>query len=171
MKPKAKLRGFPIILFLLFYLFGNVGHAQEFINGKVFNTETKEVIPFATIQLKNHKLGVITNSNGDFRLSFNTEFQTDSLAISCIGFHQKTLAYSDLEPDAVNNIYLVPAVYELGEITIEAKKQKIRSEQIIRMAIKNIKNNYSNKPFSYTSYFRDYQKYNGKIYNLSLIHI
>lgn len=167
MKPNQTILFFPFLVIIFLYSSINPIKAQEFIHGNIFNKETDEVIPFATIQLKEHKFGVITNSNGDFRLSLNSAFQTDSVIISCIGFYQKTLAFSDFKSNEVNNIYLVPAIYELDEITVEAKKQRIRSEQIIRRAIKNIKNNCSIAPFSYVSYFRDYQKYNGRIYNLN----
>lgn len=166
----------PVILGLTMFLFSffnffeiENGYGQDdiFIKGKVFNEETQEVIPFATIQLKQNKVGVITNSNGDFRLGINPEFQTDSVIISSIGFQRKMLAYKYLSSSEINMIYLIPAVYKIDEVTIEAKKKKLNAEQIIRSAIKNIKNNHPFFPFNYTAYYRDYQKYNGKIFNLN----
>jgi hypothetical protein len=43
----------------------------------------------------------------------------------------------------------------------------LKSEQIIRLAIQNIHTNYPRAPFNYTAYYRDYQKNNGRIFNLN----
>jgi len=170
MNLQPAILSFSIFLFSFFNFFAieNV-YSQDnlFIKGKIFNQENQEVIPFATILLKQNKIGVISNSNGDFRLGIQPGFQADSVIISSIGFQRKALAYKSLESSKVNNIYLVPAVYKINEVTIVAKKKKLKAEQIIGLAIQNIKNNYSHAPFNYTAYYRDYQKYNGKIFNLN----
>ncbi len=116
MKIKTVILRFPILILLFICFQFNEIFAQEFINGKIFNSETNETIPFVAIQLKTSKMGVISNSNGDFRLSLNTDFQSDSVVISCIGYNHKSIAYSDLQLDKVNNVYLIPAVYEIKEV-------------------------------------------------------
>jgi hypothetical protein len=170
MNLQPVILSFSICLFSFFNFFAieNVYSQDDlFIKGKIFNQENHEVIPFATILLKQNKIGIISNSNGDFRLGIQPGFQADSVIISSIGFQRKALAYNSLESSKVNNIYLVPAVYKINEVTIVAKKKKLKAEQIIGLAIQNIKNNYSHAPFNYTAYYRDYQKYSGKIFNLN----
>src|SRR5664279_1819941 len=61
-----------------------------FIDGKVFNPSTSKPVPFATIKLKNNKLGVYANADGDFKISRNSDFEEDSLIITCIGYKQSS---------------------------------------------------------------------------------
>ena len=58
----------------------------DYINGKVINTTTLMPVPFATIKLKNNKLGVFANADGDFQMISNPELQSDSLIVTRIGF-------------------------------------------------------------------------------------
>lgn len=141
--------------------------STDFIEGKVINPATSKPVPFATIKLKNNNLGVYANANGDFKISRNPEFQDDSLMITCIGFKQSSIAYKDLIHNTVNKVYLTPVVYGLAEVKVVASRKKLRSATIIGRAIRNIKNNYPDKPYSYISYYRDYQKQDGNYINLN----
>jgi hypothetical protein len=59
----------------------------------------------------------------------------------------------------MNNLKLVPNIYSLNEVRINARKRKLLSPVIIiTRALQNIKKNYPVEPFSYVSYYRDYQK-------------
>lgn len=140
---------------------------EAYIEGKVINSFTHKPVQFATIKLKNKQLGVYANADGDFKIINNPEFLNDSLIISCIGFKRNSVAFTDLNPDKVNEIILFPAVYDLAEVKVEAKKVKLNSVSIISKAITNIKKNYPVKPFSYIAYYRDYQKRDGKYINLN----
>ena len=141
--------------------------SADFFDGKVINTTTGKPVPFATIKLKNNQIGVYANAEGDFKISRNPEFQEDSILISCIGFKQSSLAYKDLTDSTNNRVNLTPIVYGLGEVKVVASKTKMNSIAIIRRAIAKIKNNYPDKPFSYISYYRDYQKKDGNYINLN----
>ena len=141
--------------------------SPSYIDGKVINSATLNPLPFATIKLKINNLGVFANANGDFKIICNPKFQSDSLIITCIGFQRCALPFKDLSEREINNIYLTPAIYGLGEVRIVALKKKMDAEAIIRKAIKNINKNYPVKPFSYVSYYRDYQKKGKKYINLN----
>lgn len=67
-----------------------------YINGKVIDSKTSKPVPFATVKLKKNQLGVYANADGDFKVSRNPEFQTDSLIITCIGFKRSSIAFKDL---------------------------------------------------------------------------
>ena len=58
----------------------------------------------------------------------------------------------------MNNLKLMPNIYGLKEVKVIARRKKLNSEAIVARAIKNIKKNYPVNPFSYVSYYRDYQK-------------
>ena len=139
----------------------------EFIRGKVIDSKTFQPVPYATVRLKNSQVGVISNAEGDFRILNNPVFQADSLIVSCIGFHRLSLAFRNLKTTDMNNLKLVPYVYSLKQVTVTARKKRLDPEIIIARALRNIKKNYSAEPFSYVSYYRDYQKDSSNYLNLN----
>lgn len=141
--------------------------SAEFINGKVINTNTHEPVAFATIKLKYNQLGVYANAEGDFKISLNPEFNSDSLIITCIGFKRNSTAFKDLHVKELNQISLSPHIYGLAEVKVTASGKRLGSVSIISRAIKNIQKNYPHKPFSYISYYRDYQKRDSTYINLN----
>ena len=142
---------------------------QGYIRGKVIDSKTSEPVPYATVHLKNARLGSIPNAEGDFRILNDPAFQSDSLIVSCIGFHRLAMAFSALKKPEMgysilnipetNILKLVPNIYALKEVSVTARKRKFISPDImIARALRNIKKNNPVEPFSYVSYYRDYQK-------------
>jgi hypothetical protein len=154
-----------LITLILIWLTNNILFSQsiDYIEGKVINSDTPEPVPFATIHLKDNQLGVYANADGDFKITRNPEFMSDSVIITCIGFKKYSVAYRNLSDSTVNKIYLNPIIYSLAEVKVISSARKLGSIAIIRRAIKNILVNYPVKPFNYISYYRDYQK-DGSIY-------
>ena len=130
----------------------------HFIRGKVKDSKTSEPISYATIHLKSSQIGVFTNAEGDFRVLDNPKFESDSLIITCIGYYRFSMAFSALKKSEINNLKLVPNIYGLKEVRVIARKRNLNSEAIISRALRNIRKNYPVRPFSYVSYYRDYQK-------------
>jgi hypothetical protein len=130
----------------------------DYIGGKVIDSKTSEPVPFAAVHLKNKQFGIYTNAEGDFRILNNPGFQTDSLIVTCIGYYRLTVAFSVLKTSKMNNLKLVPNIYGLNEVIVSARKKRLNSEAIVARAIRNIKNNFPFSPYSYVSYYRDYQK-------------
>ena len=139
----------------------------DYIRGKVINSKTSEPVPFAAVHLKNSQVGIYTNAEGDFRILNNPGFQSDSLIVTCIGFHRLSLAFSVLKTSGMNNLKLVPNIYSLNEVRVTARKRRLSPEVIITRALRNIKKNCPDKPFSYVSYYRDYQKDSSNYLNLN----
>jgi CarboxypepD_reg-like domain len=164
-----RLRLLLISLFLICQSNFILIYPQEagYIDGKVINPATSKPVPFATIKLKNNQLGVYANADGDFKISRNAEFQEDSLLISCIGYKQSSIAFKDLIKTRINKVFLASVVYGLGEVKVVASVRKLNSIAIIRRAIRNIADNYPDQPFSYISYYRDYQKKDSNYINLN----
>jgi hypothetical protein len=130
----------------------------DYIRGKVIDSKTFQPVPFATVHLKNSQVGVISNAEGDFRILNIPGFQSDSLIVSCIGFHRLSLAFSKLKTSEMNNLKLVPNIYSLKEVSVTARKRRLSPEIMIARALRDIKKNNPAIPFSYVSYYRDYQK-------------
>ncbi len=67
----------------------------------------------------------------------------------------------------MNNLKLVPNIYVLNEVRVTARKRRLSPEIIIARALRNIKKNNPAIPFSYVSYYRDYQKDSSNYLNLN----
>ncbi|MEI6049583.1 MAG: carboxypeptidase-like regulatory domain-containing protein [Bacteroidota bacterium] len=158
-----------IFIGLLFPINHPVIYCQQpdYIRGKVINSKTSEPVQYATVRLKNYQVGIYTNAEGDFRILNNPGFQSDSLIVSCIGFHKLSLAFSVLKTSGMNNLKLVPNIYSLSEVRVTARKKRLSPEIIIARALRNIKKNNPAIPFSYVSYYRDYQKDSSNYLNLN----
>lgn len=165
----SRIRFISVVIILIWHSHNAIIYSQEerFINGKVINRSTSLPVPFATIKLKNSQLGVYANADGDFKISRNDEFKEDSLLISCIGYKQSSMAFIDLINTRINKIFLAPVVYGLGEVKVVASLRKLNPLSIVNRAIKSIPKNYPDKPFTYISYYRDYQKREGEYFNLN----
>ena len=158
-----------IFIGLLFSINYPVLYCQQpdYIRGKVLDSKTSKPVPYATIRLKNFQVGVISNAEGDFRILNNPGFQSDSLIVSCIGFRRLSMDFRDMKTSGINNLKLVPIIYSLNEVRITARKKRLNPEIIITRALRNIKRNNPDKPFSYVSYYRDYQKDSSNYLNLN----
>jgi hypothetical protein len=157
---------------IFFGLLISINHAviycqqPDYIRGKVIDSKTSGPVPFATVHLKNSQVGVISNAEGDFRILNNPGFQSDSLIVSCIGFHRLSVAFSVLKTTGMNNLKLVSHIYVLNEVSVTARKRRLSPEIIIARALRNIKKNNPAIPFSYVSYYRDYLKDSSNYLNL-----
>jgi len=149
-----------IFISFLFSVNQTVIYCQQYdyIRGKVIDSKTSEPVSYATIRLKNSQVGIFTNAEGDFRILNNPGFHSDSLIVSRIGFHRLSMAFSDLKISEINNLKLVANIYGLKEVKVIARKRRLSPEIIIARALRKIKKNSPDKPFSYVSYYRDYQK-------------
>jgi hypothetical protein len=139
----------------------------DYIKGKVIDSKTSRPVPYATVRLKNSQIGVISNAEGDFRILKDPAFQTDSLSVSCIGFHRLSLAFRALKTTGMNYLKLVPYIYSLKEVSVTARKKRLSSQIIIGRALSRIKKNYPVDPYNYVSYYRDYQKDSIEYLNLN----
>jgi hypothetical protein len=149
-----------IFICLLFLITRPAIYCQQpdYIRGKVINSKTSEPVSYATVRLKNFQVGVISNAEGDFRIPDNPGFQSDSLIVTCIGFHRLSMAFRVLKTTGMNNLKLVPNIYALNEVMVTARKKRLIPEIIIARALRNIMKNNPTIPFSYVSYYRDYLK-------------
>ena len=102
---------------LLFFQFSALAQ-EDFINGKLIDSNTNDPVVFATLRLKHKAMGVITNQDGGFR--FPTRFQEldDILVISCMGYEKKEIPLSRLSPNGINTIRIKPGVLALQETVV-----------------------------------------------------
>jgi len=162
-----QIKNFSDFLLSIFISASLFGQSQEYIQGKVLDSLTKEPISFTFIILNNNNIGIVANEEGDFKLNINSKFLSDTLKISCIGYATKTIEFKKFNPKQLNTVLLSPSITVLDEVKLIAIKKKISSRTLIKRAIKNISKNYPTTPFSYVSYYREYQKEDNDYLNLN----
>lgn len=155
------------LLFLFTIPIRLLAQSGNYIVGKIINSKTQEPVPFATIVLKQNKLGVFANADGDFRILIDSRFNSDSLVVTGIGIKRTGLLFNNLDKKKINLIRVTPITYSLAEVKVVSSRRKLSAEAVIRRAIRNIPHNYPVNSFNYISYYRDYQKRENNYINLN----
>lgn len=137
---------FHIIVFFCTF-FSSFG--QQLLRGEIFDQESKESLPFATISFTGTANGTVSNAQGYFQLQIPKEYSTGSLSISYIGYNAVKLSIPDL--DEAVRIGLEPSVTQLEELVI----LPLAPEEYIRRAVKKYEENYAKNPFTTTAYYRE----------------
>lgn len=146
-----------------------VAQRDEFIRGQLLDAKTLEPIVFASIRIKDRALGVISNLDGSFRIPMKYQEYGDIIEISSMGYRTKELLIHDFSRFVTNTVRLQPAVFELSEATVSAKRKRKRMKprEIVQKAIDALLENYPTEPYVQVGYYRDYQLDNDEYVNLN----
>lgn len=68
---------------------------EDFIIGKLLDSKTKEPVPFASIRIKDRALGMISNTDGSFKIPLKFKEYGDFIEISSMGYETKELLIQD----------------------------------------------------------------------------
>lgn len=113
-----------LYLFILLFSLDLSVFAQGTITGIVYNSETKDIVPYVSIGIESKATGTVSNNAGEFYLKLGENIsESDSLTFSSIGF--KTIKYciSDIKK-GINKISIVPTTYELDEVIVTNRPTK-----------------------------------------------
>lgn len=119
--------------------------------GGVVVDEHQTTLPYVSLKIGN-QIAAMTNADGEFLLKYPDAMRKDSLIISYIGYKNLKLCLSGLHKDM--KIQLTPSVVSLKEIVI----RPVSAGSIVRQAIKNIPENYDNRPFEMKGFYREVGK-------------
>lgn len=160
---------FPIIFLVLISISSVAfGQQQDYMVGKLFDSETNEPVVFANIRIKDRAVGIITNVDGSFRIPLKYKEYGDIIEISSMGYETKELPINDFSQDELNIVTISPAAISLQEAVVKAKgKRRLSAKQIVQRAIDAIPRNFPTTSFSTIGYYRDYQKGKGQYINLN----
>ena len=113
-------------IIILCYLISLSAFGQTTVSGIIENAETKEPIPYVNIGILNKNKGTVSNENGEFTLEIPTEFISDTIKVSSIGYESKTFIVVDFisKLKESRSIKLSEKVIELNEVVVSAKKLK-----------------------------------------------
>lgn len=104
------------LLFLLINCY--IAAYNQVIRGTVLDKETKSPVGFAYLYFNGTFTVTQSDQNGNYELDVSKNVSMP-LTISAIGYYSSTL--TDFSTEKPNLIYLIPKLYELKEITINAK--------------------------------------------------
>jgi len=127
---------------LLLLLFSQIAVAQINLSGTVYDANSHQPIPFATVALEGHPTGTCTNKQGHFWLTLpNTT--TGQLIFSSLGY--QTLKTPIPQKDTALSVGIIPRAYKIEAVTVNGKSQS--AKQLLKNTIKNIPTFYKGKPF------------------------
>jgi hypothetical protein len=109
-------------LMSLAILFPLLGFGQAKLSGRVYNAQTREILPYANVIIESRNTGTISDKNGLFELTANP---SDTVTVSYLGFRSATLTAEDLA--ANNAVYLEPVPYEISDVIVTNRKSKLKN--------------------------------------------
>lgn len=139
---------------LFFFLIQLQTNAQKItsLEGTILSSRDSLPIFNAHIYFEGKGIGTTSNEDGKFAFHFPIEFVSENIRISSIGYQLYTLSTST--HSKLLTIYLTENEYLLDEITITT----IDPVVIIENAIKKIQENYNQKKFTKTLFYKEYLK-------------
>lgn len=129
------------------------------ISGKVFDSETKEPLPFVPILIKGTTIGATTDFDGNY--SITTSKLGDSLVVSYVSYKKQTRAIKRGQTQFVNFPMVLEGV-NLLEVVVKAGENP--AHRIIRNVIANKQYNNKRKLDAY-----QYESYNKVEFDLNRI--
>jgi len=137
------------------------------LKGQVFEADTKIILPYVNIGVKNKSIGTISNENGYFILKLPSSLESDTIIFSFIGFKSKFIPIRNFEIDTI--IELESKIIPLQEVVIRSSDPK----SLVSYAIKSKKDNYSSNASILRCFYREIMTRNNKykLYTEGLIDI
>lgn len=126
------------------------------LRGYIKSAGTNEIVAYAHIRLNNTHTGVNANGDGFFWMNIPTDNFNDSLKITAVGFHSKTISIRELINSDKNDIYLEETTYILDEVMLSVPS----ATTIVKNALKRRTEIQSNAYLS-TAYYRTAYRENG----------
>ena len=119
------------------------------INGKITDTN-KDPISYATITLRSHNIGTISNIQGNFTLKIKQKYLNDTIKVNHIGFQSYKKAIKDIKNNTAN-IILDSKTFTMEEIIVWSGNSRVLVEQTYKLR----KNNYYYNPFHISAFYRE----------------
>lgn len=96
---------------------------------QLINKDNGERIPYANIGIVNKNIGTVSNAKGEFNIELSSEYDNDTLYLSCIGYERKAYLISNFKnyfrsTDQII-LELQPKIYELAEVVVRPLGTKI----------------------------------------------
>ena len=145
---------------ILFFFWSLVSFSQNYtITGKVFDSESKEPLPFVPVLIKGTTVGATTDFDGNYSIS--TSKMGDSIIASYVGYKKLTRAIKRGQNQTINMPMVLEGV-NLLEVVVKAGENP--AHRIIRNVIAHKQFNNKRKLDAY-----QYESYNKVEFDLNRI--
>lgn len=132
-------------IYLILVLLSSASYAQKTpMKGRVLETHSGEPIPFTNIGVQGTHFGVATDENGYFSIDVPNAYLQKTLAVSAIGYRNKTFVVREVAGKDIVRITLDKEVYSFDAVDIRG--QSLVAFRVVSDAIKHITKNYYNHP-------------------------
>jgi len=135
-------------------------HAQNIFKGVLLNKIDSSIISYAAINVKETGQGVSTGADGVFQLTVPKGSKQITLTISAIGC--KTTVTYKAPFSATQKIYLDVTANTLQEFAVKG----LSAREVVEKAVASIPFNDADTSYFDYSFYRRYQKLNGRFVNL-----
>lgn len=150
--------------FLCCFLYGSGGAQQTIhISGTVQDKDTGKSIARASVTLKGRTISTIANDEGTFEFYIPGMYKNDTVRVSALGYESFEVPLRDLEDSHRLLVRLIPFARPLQEIVVT---ETLAPEDILRLAIDNIRVNYYSTPFQQQAFYREVQQADGRYVSL-----
>lgn len=98
--------------------------AQKNLQGLIIDNETQKPVEFANIGIPNKGIGTVSNEKGIYSMVIPDSLSNHVIRISMIGYDTKNISIEELQK--LKTLSLTPSNTTLNEVTVSAKKTKIK---------------------------------------------
>jgi hypothetical protein len=152
------------LVFIVLALFSTSVLAQSItISAKVHDRETNEPLGFASVGIKGHPIGTISNEQGDFDFHFPLDLRNEILVVSMLGYKNFEAPIWSLVDNPDQIILLEKSPILLQEIVVS---DTLTGGDILEIALSRIEKNYPMEPFILDGFYRDVKKVGGTYISL-----
>lgn len=125
------------------------------VTGQVVEKDGKTPVVYAAVTVEGEYIGTMTNREGNFDLNIPFHFRNKNLAISSLGYKQKSISLKDLVKEPI--VQLLDESIRLREIQVKPTDPKA----ILQFFRNNIINNYVGEPQLMTTFYRETARQDG----------
>ncbi len=122
------------------------------LQGKVVDSESNELLPYANILIEKAGTGTITNTNGEFDFKIQGRYAGSKALFSFLGYEHGKLEIPFADNDKLL-VKLTPKPYTLADVLILPNGNK--AVNIVKRAVKNIKRNYDRNTHQMEAFYRN----------------
>jgi hypothetical protein len=123
------------------------------LEGKVVDASNGKSVEFANLGITGTFMGDATGENGFFHLTIAPEVLENTLRVSAVGYQPKEFVISKIIDTEDLTIELVPAVYGINEVDVEAPSRVLYG--MLKTVVRQFRKNYVNEPYSATMKYRE----------------
>jgi hypothetical protein len=122
----------------------------DLIKGIVVDARTRRPLPYSNVFLINSNKGIVSNKNGRFEFKISCSNQSDTLAVSYIGYKVAHIPIKSID-SALLIVRMTTERIQIREVVVKPYDPIY----ILTKAVEGISHNYDLKPAIYTGFFRE----------------